>query len=54
MKATASISLLIILQLVNNVAALNMNKDFLTGFETGLFLRSNTQHFNEYDCPSPL
>ena len=29
-----------------------MTVDFLTGFESGLFMRNNTQHFDEYGCPT--
>ena len=29
-----------------------MTVDFLTGFESGLFMRNNTQHFEEYGCPT--
>ena len=28
-----------------------MSSDFLTGFESGIFLRDNTQQFEEYGCP---
>ena len=28
-----------------------MTTDFLTGFEGGIFLRNNTQQFEEYGCP---
>ena len=29
--------------------------DFLTGFESGIFLRNNSQQFEEYGCPeSPI
>ena len=28
-----------------------MTVDFLTGFESGIFLRNNTQQFEEYGCP---
>ena len=28
-----------------------MSTDFLTGFESGIFLRNNTQQFDEYGCP---
>ena len=29
-----------------------MSTDFLTGFESGLFLTNNTAQFDEYECPS--
>ena len=29
-----------------------MSTDFLTGFESGLFLTNNTEQFDEYQCPS--
>ena len=29
-----------------------MTVDFLTGFESGIFLRTNTQQFEEYGCPA--
>ena len=28
-----------------------MSTDFLTGFESGIFLRNNTSQFDEYGCP---
>ena len=28
-----------------------MSTDFLTGFESGIFLRNNTAQFDEYGCP---
>ena len=28
-----------------------MSSDFLTGFESGIFLRNNTAQFEEYGCP---
>ena len=28
-----------------------MSSDFLTGFESGIFLRNNTAQFDEYGCP---
>ena len=28
-----------------------LSVDFLTGFESGIFLRNNTQQFEEYGCP---
>jgi hypothetical protein len=28
-----------------------MSMDFLTGFESGIFLRNNTKQFDEYGCP---
>ena len=28
-----------------------MSSDFLTGFESGIFLRDNEQQFEEYGCP---
>ena len=31
-----------------------MTVDFLTGFESGIFLRNNTQQFEEYGCPEQM
>ena len=28
-----------------------LSVDFLTGFESGIFLRNNSQQFEEYGCP---
>ena len=28
-----------------------MSSDFLTGFESGIFLRDNQKQFEEYGCP---
>jgi hypothetical protein len=28
-----------------------MSIDFLTGFESGIFMRNNTKQFDEYGCP---
>ena len=35
---------------INNVNE-KLTGDFLTGFESGLFLRNNTAQFDEYSCP---
>ena len=51
------IALLCSLNLSNAGSILNVNvgekmtTDFLTGFEGGIFLRNNTQQFEEYGCP---
>ena len=29
----------------------HINGDFLTGFETGIFLRKSVEQVNEYGCP---
>ena len=29
-----------------------MSTDFLTGFESGIFIRNNTHQFEEYGCPA--
>jgi len=46
--------LLAILNVVfcENLADLNpLTGDFLTGFESGIFLRTSEDQFKEYDCP---
>ena len=31
----------------------SLKGDFITGFETGIFMRENENALNEYDCPKP-
>ena len=31
----------------------SMTADFITGFETGIFMRNNPESLNQYDCPEP-
>ena len=35
---------------INNINE-KLTGDFLTGFESGLFLRNNTKQFDDYSCP---
>ena len=50
-------ALLMTLSAVNAASVFTMNVkekmtvDFLTGFESGIFLRNNTKQFEEYGCP---
>ena len=30
-----------------------LSRDFLTGFESGLFIRGQSNTFKEYSCPTP-
>ena len=34
-----------------NEPSTHINGDFLTGFETGIFLRKSVEQVNEYGCP---
>ena len=31
-----------------------LSVDFLTGFESGLFMRNDTKEFKEYGCPTKV
>ena len=31
-----------------------LSVDFLTGFESGLFMRNDTKEFQEYGCPTKV
>ena len=53
-------ALLIALTSVNAASVFTMNVkekmtvDFLTGFESGIFLRNNSKQFEEYGCPDQM
>ena len=32
---------------------INLSGEFFTGFESGIFLRTNPKMLDEYGCPSP-
>ena len=36
---------------VSSVSALNLHSEFITGFESGIFMRDNDGIYEEYGCP---
>ena len=52
MKTTLIVALVALMAVP--MYTISLSNEFITGFETGLFLRGNDQFFREYDCPSPL
>ena len=52
MKPTSLVStLLIVAFCITPVLSLSLSTDFITGFESGIFLRSNDNLLDEYQCP---
>ena len=36
---------------LSTVSAISLHGDFVTGFESGIFLRNNDNIYEEYGCP---
>jgi len=54
MKACLLVSLLLALSMPA-LGNFNLNQDFISGFESGIFLRGNPQAIEEqYGCPKPV
>ena len=51
---SASVLLLVSIGLMSSTYALSMTGDFITGFESGIFLRGNPDMLDDYGCPEPV
>ena len=47
----ASVTLLLVLVVPSAQAGFSLTGDFITGFESGIFLRNNPKMFEDYGCP---
>ena len=46
-----SVVLLMATGLLASVSAFNLHSEFITGFESGIFMRDNEEIYEEYGCP---
>lgn len=49
----ASLLYVTVCLLATSGLSINLSGEFITGFESGIFLRANPQMMNDYGCPEP-